>query len=101
MWRVTLAPDMIKSFRHKDLKKFFETGDKGGIKPEHAKRLGPLLFKLDTAKAAKDMNFPGSGLHALKGKYAGFYAVKVSGNWRLIFRFEGADAYDIDYLDYH
>ena len=47
------------------------------------------------------MNFPGSGLHALKGKYAGFYAVKVSGNWRLIFRFEGTDAYDVDYLDYH
>jgi toxin HigB-1 len=92
---------MIKSFRHKGLKKFFDAGDKGGIKPEHAKRLKLLLFKLDTAKSTKDMNFPGSGLHGLKGEYAAFYAVKVSGNWRLIFRFEETDAYDVDYLDYH
>jgi toxin HigB-1 len=90
---------VIKSFRHKGLKKFFETGDESGIRPEHAKRLRLLLFKLDTAKSVKDMSFPGSGLHALKGKYAGLYAVKVSGNWRLIFRFEGTDAYDVNYLD--
>jgi len=89
------------SFRHKNLKKFLETGDEVALRPEHAKRLRLLLFIFDTAKSVKDMNFLGSWLHALKGKYAGFYVVKGSGNWRLIFRFEGTDAYNVDYLDYH
>jgi proteic killer suppression protein len=92
---------MISSFLHKGLKKFFETGDKSGIKPAHAKRLETLLIYLDNATSARDMNFPGSGLHELKGDYKGFYAVKVSGNRRLIFKFKGGDAEDVDYLDYH
>ena len=57
-------------------------------------------MRLDTARSIRDMNFSGSGLHELKGDYKGFYAVKVSGNWRLIFKYKGADAEDVDYLDY-
>ena len=92
---------MIQSFRHKGLRRHFETGSTAKIQPAHAKKLRLILTLLDGAGDLKDMNFPGSGLHALKGEYAGFHAVSVSGNWRVVFRFEDGDAYDLDYLDYH
>ncbi|MBS0180715.1 MAG: type II toxin-antitoxin system RelE/ParE family toxin [Nitrospira sp.] len=92
---------MIKSFRHKGLQAFFETGSKAGIQPHHAARLGRQLARLDLAKTVADMNVPGWGLHALVGNLAGRYAVSVSGNWRLIFRFEGEDVVLLDYQDYH
>lgn len=92
---------MIKSFRHKGLEKFFTTGSKKGIKPEQAVRLKLILFRLQFAEKIEDMNFPGSGLHPLKGKMQGHWAVKISGNWRLIFRFEGGHALEVDYGDYH
>lgn len=92
---------MIKSFRHKGLQAFFETGSKAGIQPHHAARLGRQLARLDLAKTVADMNVPGWRLHALVGNLAGRYAVSVSGNWRLIFRFEGEDVVLLDYQDYH
>ncbi len=92
---------MIKTFRHKGLQGFFETGSKAGIQPHHAARLGRQLARLDLAKTAADMNVPGWGLHALAGNLAGRYAVSVSGNWRLTFGFDGGDAVLIDYQDYH
>lgn len=92
---------MIKSFRHKGLEKFFKTGSKAGIQPQHAGRLRVQLTALEHAANAKDMNAPGWRLHGLSGKYAGFYSIMVSGNWRLIFRFEGKEAVDVDYVDYH
>jgi proteic killer suppression protein len=92
---------MIKSFRHKGLEVFFRTGGKSGIRPDHAVKLRVQLFALDQAKAARDMNAPGWRLHLLSGKYKGYWSVTVNGNWRLIFRFEGADAELVDYLDYH
>ena len=92
---------MIKSFRHKGLQAFFETGSKAGIQPHHAARLGRQLARLDLAKTVADMNVPGWGLHALVGHLAGRYAVSVRGNWRLIFRFEGEDVVLLDYQDYH
>lgn len=92
---------MIKSFKHKGLEGFFYTGSKRGIKPEHAKRLARILDRLNAANEIKDMNYPGSFLHQLGGDKKGLYAVKVSGNWRVFFRFIDGDAYVVDYNDYH
>ena len=92
---------MIRSFRHKGLAKFFESGSKSGIRPEHASRLRLILGQLHSATTVGDMALPGLRLHPLKGKLAGFHAVDVSGNWRVIFRFHDAGAIDVDYTDYH
>jgi proteic killer suppression protein len=91
----------IKSFEHKGLRQFFETGSTAGIQAQHAPRLGRMLRALDAAAQASDMGFPGWNLHPLKGDFRGHWAVSVSGNWRLTFRFDGSDAVLIDYLDYH
>ena len=71
------------------------------LNPDHVRRLRLILTLLDSATKAADMHFPGSGLHALRGDLRGFHAVRVSGNWRVLFRFEDGDVYDVDYLDYH
>ena len=92
---------MIKSFAHKGLEKFFLDGVKKGIQAKHAQKLADLLDRLSASSAVKDMNFPGSGLHQLKGNLRGYWSVKVSGNWRLIFQFKNGDAFDVDYVDYH
>lgn len=92
---------MIESFKHKGLEKFFLSGSKAGIRPEHAGRLRLILARLHAARVPKDMNLPGLRLHALKGELKGCWAVDVSGNWRLVFRFEGTDVVDVDYVDYH
>ena len=92
---------MIKSFKHKGLKQFAETGSKAGIQPMHAKRLRRLLTALDVASAPSDMNAPGNDLHPLRGSLAGHWAVSVSGNWRLTFIFKGEDVILLDYRDYH
>ena len=92
---------MIKTFRHKGLQAFFETGSKAGIQPHHAARLRRQLARLDLATTAADMNVPGWGLHALVGNLAGCYSVSVNGNWRLTFGFDGGDAVLIDYHDSH
>lgn len=92
---------MIKTFRHKGLEIFFETGSKKGIRPDHAAKLARQLMRLDEAKTASDMNVPGWGLHPLTAEFAGYYAVSVNGNWRMTFTFEGEDAVLVDYQDYH
>ncbi len=92
---------MIKSFRHKGLKRFYEHGDTSGLLQSHVKRLRLILTQLDAAKHPQDMSFPGSGLHPLKGRLKGHWAVSVSGNWRVTFRFQDSDACDVDYQDYH
>ena len=92
---------MIKTFRHKGLKTFFETGSKAGIQPHHASKLARQLSRLDLAKTVSDVNVPGWGLHALAGDLAGHYSLKVNGNWRLTFKFEGVDVVLVDYQDYH
>ena len=92
---------MIKSFRHAGLEKFFNSGSKTGIQPKHAERLGIQLFALNRAKSAKDMDAPGWNLHVLRGELQGHWSIKVNGNWRLTFAFEGEDAILIDYQDYH
>ncbi len=92
---------MIVRFRHKGLRKFFETGSARGVNPDHIKRLRLILARLHASFSSGDMDMPGLALHPLKGKSKGRYAVSVSGNWRVTFRFEGNDAVDVDYLDYH
>jgi proteic killer suppression protein len=92
---------MIKTFRHKGLQTFFETGDKKGIQPHHAPRLRRQLIKLDIAKTFDDMNVPGWRLHALSGDLVEHYSVMVNGNWRITFKFEDGDAVLVDYQDYH
>lgn len=92
---------MIKSFRHKGLEKLFHDGTKKGIRPEHVQRLMDILDRLNAAAVVGDMDYPGSHLHPLKGGLRGLWAVTVSGNWRITFRFEKGDAYVVDYMDYH
>jgi len=92
---------MIKSFRHNGLKRLFLKGDRRRISPEHVDKLERILDRLDASLAAQDMGLPGHRLHRLKGDREGHWAVTVSGNWRVTFRFDGPDAYDVDYIDYH
>jgi proteic killer suppression protein len=92
---------MIRTFRHKGVQRFFETGSKAGIQTEHAPKLARQLALLNVAKAPDEMNVPGWSWHALKGDLNGHWAVKVSGNWRMTFAFEGEDAVLVDYQDYH
>jgi len=92
---------MIKSFQHKGLKAFFETGSKAGIKPEHAPKLTRQLSRLDIAKMANDVNIPGWRLHPLSGDLTGHYSIVVNGNWRITFKFAGEDVVLVNYLDYH
>ena len=92
---------MIKSCRHKGLKKFYTTGSKAGIQARHAPKLRRILGLLGAATKAEDINLPGFRLHPLTGKQEGFYSVWINGNWRVIFRFTGEDIELVDYLDYH
>lgn len=92
---------MIKSFKHKGLKRFFETGNAAGLQPSHRKKLRYQLTALDTAIDIGDMDLPGFRLHPLKGERSGLWAVDVSGNWRLTFQFEEGNAYIVNYEDYH
>jgi len=93
---------MIKSFAHKGIQDFFETGSKAGIQAAHSPRLSRILARLNEAQTAQDMNLPGWKLHPLKGRLLrGHYSVWVNGNWRITFAFEGKDAVLIDYQDYH
>ena len=92
---------MIKSWRHKGLKLFYETGSIAKINANHADRLHDILQVLDVATSPEQMRLPGLKLHKLSGDLKGFYAVNVSGNWRLTFKFDGQDAVLVDYRDYH
>jgi len=92
---------MIKSFRHKGLRRFFETGSTSGIQVKHARRLRMQLAALDTARIIEDMDIPGFRLHPLKGELQGRWSITVNGNWRMTFEFKDANAYVLDYEDYH
>jgi len=92
---------MIKSFKHKGLQKFYETGNTSGIQPAHGNKLRIRLTALDTAIVLNDIDLPGFRLHPLKGKMQGFWAIDVSKNWRITFKFIDGDVYIINYEDYH
>ncbi len=92
---------MIRSIRHKGLKRLYDDDDPRGVISEHAEKLRDILVRLDAAGTAADMDLPGFRLHPLKGELKGFWAVTVRANWRVIFRFAERDALDVDYVDYH
>lgn len=92
---------MIRSFRHSGIERFFYTGSKAGIQPSHAGKLNLQLTTLNRARSPSDMGAPGWNLQSLTGELKGHWSVKVNGNWRLTFRFEGEDAILVDYQDYH
>ncbi len=92
---------MIRSIRHKGLKRLYEADNARGVAPEHAGKLRDLLARLDASSAPSDLDLPGLRLHSLKGGLEGFWAVTVRGNWRVIFRFAEGDVWDVDYVDYH
>jgi proteic killer suppression protein len=93
---------MIKSFRHTGLKRLYESGDRRRLPPDQLDKIRRILAQLNIATDAKDMDLPGYRLHPLTGNLAGFWAVTVRANWRIIFRFDAhGDVVDVDYLDYH
>ena len=92
---------MIRRFRHRGLKRLFEDADRSRIRPDLVDKVERILARLDAAASATEMDVPGFGLHRLSGELKGFWAVTVSRNWRVIFRIEGGDAYDVDFVDYH
>lgn len=92
---------VIKSWRHKGLRLFFETGKIAGIQAKHVKRLKIQLALLDAATKPEDLNLPGFRFHSLKGERKGDYSIVVNGNWRITFQFEGTDAILLNYEDYH
>jgi toxin HigB-1 len=92
---------VIRTFKHRGLERFFLTGSKSGIQPTHAKRIRLILGRLNASTTPSDMGLPGLYLHELKGRQTGRWSVRVSGNWRITFKFEGPDAIEVDYEDYH
>jgi toxin HigB-1 len=92
---------MIKSFRHKGLKKFYETGSTSGIQANHANRLRMQLIALETAQSIDDINIPGFRLHPLRGQLKDRWSISVNANWRLTFEFRESHVYILDYEDYH
>jgi proteic killer suppression protein len=92
---------MIKSFKHKGLKRYFEKNDVRGINNQHVRKLKLILDFLDAATIVDEINFAGSRLHILEPKKENIWSVTVSGNWRIIFKFENSNVYVVDYRDYH
>lgn len=92
---------MIKSFKHKGLEKFFETGSKKGIQANHASKLRMQLTALDTANQIDDLNIPGYRLHLLKGDRENIWSISVNGNWRVTFEYNRGDVFIVNYEDYH
>jgi proteic killer suppression protein len=92
---------MIGSFKHRGLKRLYERGDRSGIRPDLLDIVEDILARLDEAVTPQAMNLPGYRLHPLKGDMKGFWSVTVRANWRIIFRFEGTDALEVELIDYH
>ena len=91
---------MIRSFRHRGLRRLFEQGDRSRIGAEQLAKVQRVLARLDALRAIDEMDLPGFRLHALHGDLAGFWSISITGNWRIVFRFEGGDVFEVDYLDY-
>ncbi|MDH3692289.1 MAG: type II toxin-antitoxin system RelE/ParE family toxin [Gammaproteobacteria bacterium] len=92
---------MIRTFKHRGLRRLYERGDRSQVQSDRLERIEDILARLDVAVVPSDLDLPGYGLHSLKGKLKGFWAVKVSGNWRIVFRFKDGDAFDVNLIDYH
>ena len=92
---------MIKSFKHKGLKNFYESGSTAGIQAQHKEKIRMQLVALDTANIIEDLDLPGFRLHSLKGSMKGLWAIDVNKNWRITFEFKEGDVYIVNYEDYH
>jgi len=92
---------MIKTFRHRGLKKLFRDGDASGLSADQRVRILDVLAHLDTALRPGDVDLPGYRLHALKGDLKGYWSISISGNWRIILHFADGDCFDVDLVDYH
>ena len=92
---------MIRTFRHKGLKRLYQRGDSSKLRADQAQRIALALADLDDASEPADLDLPGYRLHPLKGDLRGFWSILISANWRIIFRFEQGDAYDVNLIDYH
>lgn len=92
---------MICSFRHRGLKRLYERADRSRVRADQADRLAIALADLDDARRPSDLDLPGYRLHPLKGDLKLFWSVSISGNWRIVFRFDDGDVYDVDLVDYH
>lgn len=92
---------MIKSFKHRALKRLYERGDRSGIRPDLVETVERILTVLDAANTPKALDLPRYRLHPLKGDLKGLWSVTVRANWRIIFRFESGDAFDVELIDYH
>jgi proteic killer suppression protein len=92
---------MIRSFKHRGLKRLSERGDRSGIRADLLDDVEDILARLDQATTPEALNLPGYRLHPLKGDLQGFWSVTVRANWRIIFRFEGTDTFDVELIDYH
>ena len=92
---------MIKRFRHRGLKRLYDKDDRRGLNPDHVAKIARALARLGQAERPDEMDLPGFRLHPLKGDLVGFWSITITANWRIIFRFEGADVTDVDYMDYH
>jgi proteic killer suppression protein len=92
---------MVRSFKHRGLKRLFERDDRSGIRADLVDTVQEVLTVLDDAVTPQDLNLPGYRLHPLKGDLKGFWSVTVRANWRIIFRFEETDAFDVELIDYH
>jgi toxin HigB-1 len=92
---------MIESFRHKGLKRLHEKGDRSGLSASMVPKIEEILSMLEAAETAREADIPGYRLHRLTGNLKGFWSVRVTGNWRIIFRFEEGAAHDVDLMDYH
>ena len=92
---------MIRTLRHRGLKRLYERGDPSKVRADQAERIALALADLDDAGKPSDLDLPWYQLHPLKGDLKGFWSISISANWRIIFRFEEGDAYDVDLVDYH
>jgi len=92
---------VIRSFKHRGLKRLYERDNRSGIRPDLIDTVAEILARLDEADTPQAMNLPGYRLHPLKGDLKGFWAVTVRANWRIVFRFQGTDALDVELTDYH
>ncbi len=92
---------MIRSFKHRGLRRLYEDDDRRGVNAEHVDKIMRILARLESARSSEDMDLPGFGLHALKGSLAGYWSITVRANWRIMFRFEDGNVADVDLIDYH
>lgn len=93
--------NVILGIRHRGLSALYERGDGSRLPPEHLNRIERILARLDVATQPSDMDLPGYRLHRLRGDLRGLWSVRVSANWRIVYRFDGSNVRDVDYIDYH